>query len=482
MNVPIRRLAIGFMVLFTALLANVTYIQAFQAEDLNARSDNRRVLLDEYARERGAIIVGSEPIARSVPTDGQFKYLRQYPEAELYAHTTGFYSYVYGRSAIERAENPVLSGSDNRLFVRRVVDLVTGAQTRGGNVVLTLNPRAQQAAFEGLQGKKGAAVALDPRTGAILAMVSTPSYDPNPLASHSTTEQREAWTTLNDDPTKPMLNRAAAQTLPPGSTFKLVTAAAALESGQYTPASVLPGPEGLQLPQSSHVLRNHNDRACGANDETTLTNALRISCNTAFASVGMDLGDDALREQAEKFGFNSQPLVEMNAATSVFPEDIDAAQTALSSIGQFDVRATPLQIAMVSAAIANRGVLMKPHLVSEVLGPDLAPLETTRPEEQSVAVSPETARDLTAMMVEVVANGTGSNAQISGITVAGKTGTAEHARGALPYAWFTAFAPADDPRVAVAVVVEDAGENTEVSGNRLAAPIARAVMEAVLQQ
>jgi penicillin-binding protein A len=486
-NSPIRRVAAGCMLLVLALLANITYVQAFQADDLNARSDNRRVLLDEYARERGPILVADVPVAQSVPTEGEFAYLRQYPQALLYAHATGYYSFVFGRSAVERSQNEILSGNDDRLFVRRLVDLVTNREPQGGTVRLTLDPAAQEAAYEALGDNKGAVVALDPSTGAILAMVSKPSYDPNPLASHSVAEQQEAWDALLADPNKSDRNRAIAQTLPPGSVFKVVTAAAALESGRYEPDSEVPGPASYDLPQSTRELPNQSGQPCGSGPEqlTTLANALRVSCNTAFAYLGNDLGDDALRDQAERFGFNSEPLTDenLNAATSVFPAELDPPQTALSAIGQFDVRATPLQIAMVSAAVANGGVLMNPYLIAEVRGPDaVTVLEQTDPEELSRAVTTDSARELTDMMVEVVENGTGENAQMDGVRVAGKTGTAQTTADRPPYAWFTSFAPADDAQVAVAVVIEEAPDTArdDIGGGRLAAPIARAVMEAVL--
>ncbi len=489
MNSPIRRVAAGCLLLVLALLVNITYVQAFQADDLNARSDNRRVLLDEYARERGPILIGADntPIAQSVPTDGEFGYLRQYANGPLYAHVTGYYSFVFGRSAVERSENDILSGEDDRLFVRRLVDLVTNREPQGGAVKVTIDPAAQQAAYDGLGDFKGAVVALDTQTGAILAMVSKPSYDPSPLASHSISEQQAAWDALLADPNKPDRNRAIAQTLPPGSVFKIVTAAAALESGRYEPDSEIPGPAEYDLPQSTVNLPNQSGQACGQGPENliTLTDALRVSCNTAFAYLGNDLGDDALREQAERFGYNSAPLTDedLNAAESIYPAELDPPQTALSAIGQFDVRATPLQIAMVSAAVANDGVLMRPFLIDEVRGPDLVSvIEQTEPEEQSRAMSPESAAELTQMMVEVVENGTGRNAQMDGVEVAGKTGTAQSAEGRAPYAWFTSFAPADDARVAVAVVIEDAVgvEPNDIGGGRLAAPIAKSVMEAVL--
>ena len=487
MNGPIRKVAAGCMLLVFLLLANITYVQAIRADDLNARSDNRRVLLDEYAKERGPILVGDEPVALSVETDDEFAYLRQYPVPLVYASATGYYSSVFGRSAVDRSENDVLSGNDDRLFARRLVDLVTNREQRGGTVKLTLNPAAQQAAYDALGDNKGAVVALDPRTGAILTMVSKPSYDPNPLASHSVEEQQAALQVLQEDPEKPTLNRAIAQTLPPGSVFKIVTAAAALESGRYEPDSLIPGPAEYDLPQSTVDLPNQSGEPCGSGPEelTTLTNALRVSCNTAFAYLGNDLGDDALREQAERFGYNSEPLTDedLNAATSIFPAELDAPQTALAAIGQFDVRATPLQIAMVSAGIANDGTVMNPYLIEELRDPDrVKVLERTEPEELSRAVSTETAQELTDMMVEVVENGTGQNGQLDGIHVAGKTGTAQTTPERPPYAWFTSFAPADDAQIAVAVVIEEAPDTArdDIAGGRLAAPVAKAVMEAVL--
>ena len=487
MNGPIRKVAAGCMLLVFLLLANITYVQAIRADELNSRSDNRRVLLDEYAKERGPILVGDEPVALSVETDDEFAYLRQYPVPLLYAPATGYYSSVFGRSAVERSENDILSGNDDRLFARRLVDLVTNREQRGGTVKLTLNPAAQQAAYDALGDNKGAVVALDPRTGAILAMVSKPSYDPNPLASHSVGEQQAAWQVLQEDPEKPTLNRAIAQTLPPGSVFKIVTAAAALESGRYESDSLIPGPAEYDLPQSTVDLPNQSGEPCGSGPEelTTLTNALRVSCNTAFAYLGNDLGDDALREQAERFGYNSEPLTDedLNAATSIFPAELDAPQTALAAIGQFDVRATPLQIAMVSAGIANDGTVMNPYLIEELRDPDrVKVLERTEPEELSRAVSTETAQELTAMMVEVVENGTGQNGQLDGIQVAGKTGTAQTTAERPPYAWFTSFAPADDAQIAVAVVIEEAPDTArdDIAGGRLAAPVAKAVMEAML--
>ncbi|RJK94724.1 peptidoglycan D,D-transpeptidase FtsI family protein [Vallicoccus soli] len=485
MNRPLRRMGAVVMLLFAVLLVNVNYLQAFRADDLRNRPGNSRTILEEYDRERGPILVDGRAVADSVATDDQLRYLRRYPSGPLFAHATGYYSYVYGAAGVERAENDVLAGNDDRLFVRRLGNLITGEEVQGGAVSLTLDPAAQQAAAEGLDGRKGAVVALDPTTGAILALVSSPTYDPNALSSHDGGAIRGAYEQLTADEDQPLLDRALRETYPPGSTFKLVTAAAALESGRYDPDSEVPGPAELDLPLTDVGLPNSDRAQCTpGSDTTTLTNALRRSCNSSFGAVGLDLGADALREQAQAFGFGQEDrTVPLTTATSAFPEDPDAPQTAQSAIGQFDVRATPLQVAMVAAGIANNGVVMEPYLVDQVQAPDLSVLDRTEPEELSAAVSPEVAAELRAMMVEVVEEGTGTNGQLDGVTVAGKTGTAQQGEGEPPHAWFTSFAPAgpgETARVAVAVVIEDGGGEAEISGNRLAAPIAQDVMAAVL--
>jgi len=487
-NAPLRRVAVACSLMLLALLVAANWIQAVEADSLRNRPGNARVIIQEYSRERGAILVGERAIASSRETNDELKFLRRYSNGPLYAPATGYYSFVYGATGIERAENEILAGTDSKLFVDRVAGLLTGETPKGGNVTLTLNPAAQRAADRGLDrlsgDARGAVVAIAPKTGAILAMVSRPSYDPNRLSSHDGTAIREAFDKLNSDPSKPMLNRAISETYPPGSTFKIVTSAAAIESGQFTPGSPVPGPAQLDLPQTRSNLPNFDGQQCSpGSDTTTLANALRRSCNTSFGAIGLQLGPDALRDQAEKFGFNRDDIqVPMTAATSVFPADINPPQTAQSAIGQFDVRATPLQMAMVVAGIANQGSVMKPYLVEDIRAPDLSVLESTRPDELSRAVSAQTAAQVTQMMVEVVEKGTGTNAKISGVQVAGKTGTAQIGGGKSPHAWFVSFAPADDPQVAVAVVVENGAEQAEVSGNKLAAPIARQVMEAVLNR
>lgn len=481
MNTPLRRLSTVVVVMFLALMTSATWVQFVQAPSLNSDQRNVRTLYREYGNFRGPIVVGGEAIATSTPVDDSFGYLRGYANGPLYAPVTGYYSIVYRRSGIEEWYNTELNGSADSLFLERLQDLVTGRETRGASVELTIDPAVQQAAWDALGDQRGAVVALDPTTGAILAMVSKPSFDPNVLASHDLASVRASWDSLLADPTDPLVNRAiAGDTYPPGSTFKLVTAAAALESG-FTSETPVAAPRELTLPQTSTVLRNFGGSSCSSTGAMSLADALRISCNTAFAQIGVDLGADELRAQAEAFGFDQPLNVPMQVTESRFPENPDAPQTALSAIGQYEVRVTPLQMAMVSAAIGNGGVQMTPYLVQAVRSQDLTVVSEADPSELRRSVSESTANQLRDMMVGVVANGSGSAAQIPGVTVAGKTGTAQTTDDVAPHAWFTAFAPAEAPRVAVAVVVENGGSmGSEATGGRVAAPIARAVIQAAL--
>jgi peptidoglycan glycosyltransferase len=478
----VRRLAAVMLVLVLALMLNLTWLQVFGADNLRDQNGNSRTLLREYSRERGPILVGSTSVARSIPTKDQLRYLRTYQNGPRYAPATGFYSLVYGATGLERTENSILSGSDDRFFVDRLEQLFAGRNVAGGAVRTTLDAKAQKAAYDGLAGRTGAVVAIDPRTGAILALASSPSFDPNVLSSHDSAKINKAYQAYQADPDQPMQNRPLTMTLPPGSTFKLVTAAAALQSGKYTPDTEVPGPAELALPQTDRKLRNWTGQRCGPNDTTTLTNALAISCNTAFASIGMALGPDALREQAEKFGFNNSFQIPLRAATSRFPTDLNPPETAMAAIGQFDVTASALQMAMVGAGIGNNGTVMSPYLVAQVLGPDLAVLEQAEPSAYADAMTPTNAAALLSMMETTVTQGTASNAQIPGVRVAGKTGTAQSGTNAKAHAWFVAVAPVQSPEVAVAVVLQNGGGAAEVSGNALAGPIARAVMEAVLAE
>ncbi|MBC3763894.1 peptidoglycan D,D-transpeptidase FtsI family protein [Quadrisphaera oryzae] len=482
MNAPLRRLAVVVTAMFTALMVAATWVQFVDAGQLRADPRNSRTLYDRLGRERGPITTADGTvIAESVPEDDQYRYQRTYPEGPLYSAVTGTFSVTTGPSGLEKAEDEYLSGTSDKLFYRRITDLLTGTQPGGAVVETTLRDAVQKAAADGLGDQQGAVVALDPKTGDVLALYSSPGWDPNALASHDTSAAAQAASSLDAAAGDPLVSKATAQRYPPGSTFKLVTTAAALESGKYTADSVLDGPAQLTLPQTTATLANDDDRPCGTDGKTSLADALRVSCNTAYASLGMALGQDALREQAQKFGFDSAFDIPTPVAKSTFPASLNAPQLAQSSIGQFDVSATPMQMAMVAAAIANGGVVMQPNLVRTVRGRDLEVLDAPRPTERGRAVSEQTASSLTAMMEGVVQSGTGRRAQIPGTAVAGKTGTAQNAAGAAPHAWFTAFAPANDPEVAVAVFVESGGSAAqEASGGSVAAPIAKSVMQAAL--
>jgi peptidoglycan glycosyltransferase len=489
MNASLRRISVTVMALIVLLLLNATMTQVFAADSLRADPRNQRVLLDEYSRQRGQIVAGGQLLAYSVATDNRFRFLRVYPNPAVYAPVTGFYSLRYSSSGLERAEDAVLNGSDERLFGRRLADFFTGRDPRGGNVDTTLNPRVQQAAWDGMQQGcggppcKGAVVALEPSTGKILAMVSSPSFDPNLLSSHDPEVQAQAWQRLRDDPDNPMTNRAIAETYPPGSTFKVVTTAAALQAGasdtqQLTAASSIP------LPDSTATLENYGGTTCGNSPTVSLKQAFALSCNTAFVQLGLLTGADALRNMAHSFGLDSTPgVIPLQVAESTVGLIPDAAALGMSSIGQKDVALTPLQNAQIAATIANGGVTMQPYLVNSLKGPDLSNISTTAPYQQRRAVSPQVAAKLTELMVgaEKVAQQKGA---IPGVQIASKTGTAEHGtdpRNTPPHAWYIAFAPAHMPKVAVAVLVENGGDRLSATGGALAAPIGRAVIEAALQ-
>ncbi|SFL63094.1 peptidoglycan D,D-transpeptidase FtsI family protein [Geodermatophilus ruber] len=477
MNAPLRRVAISVLVLFTLLIVNVNYIQVVRSDELRNDPSNTRVLAEEYDRERGSIVVDGTEVALSVPTDGRLTYLRQYPQGPVYAPVTGYYSLVYGNTQLERAENEILAGSDPRLTFRRLADLFTGRDPAGGDVVVTLDPAVQETAMAELEGVTGAVAALDPSTGAVLGLASTPSFDPNQLSSHDPQAIRDYAAELEASEHDPRLNRAIGDNYPPGSVFKVIVAAAALANG-YTPDSVIPAPDTLTLPGTSTTLENFGGSSCSSTGEQTLIDALTISCNTAFAQLGIDLGEDRVREMAEAFGMDGEGRqIPLPVAPSSMGDPENDAQLGVSSIGQQDVRMTPLQAAMIAAAVANDGTLMNPYLVDQLRAPDLSVLDQTDPEELSEPVSPEVAEQLTEMMTSVVANGSGRAARIPGVEVAGKTGTAQVAEGVPDHNWFIGFAPADDPQIAVAVFVANGGG----TGGDTSAPIAREVMRAYLE-
>lgn len=511
MNRPIRKVAVFLAVLLAAILVNLNIVQVAQGNHYRNDPDNRRVLLAEYSSQRGPITVGGSAIVTSVPTGDDLKYLRKYSDGPMYAAVTGYYSYIYSTSGIEDAENNVLSGHDSRQFTSQLADIFTGRNPRGGGVDLTLNKAAQTAAYNAMRlpngtYKRGAVVALDPTTGAILAAVSTPSYDPNTISSHDPNKITASWRALQKDPAQPMLDRAFNQLYPPGSVMKVVVSAAALDKGK-TPSSVVaapnsywplggsgPCPANLRSP----CVENFNGETCQNGTTASLEFALAKSCNTAFAELAVkDIGGTDLAKQASAFGFDgSQLSVPLNVATSTIGTQADMndpAALAQSAFGQRDVRITPLQAAMISAAVANGGTLETPYLVQRELAPNLSVLHTTDPKTLSQAVTPAVAQYLQQMMEAVITSpeGTGGAAQITdiaGVVVGGKTGTADtgvfvHGQQTPPHAWFSGFALQNGaPKIAVAVVIENGGVNgDETTGGLAAAPVAKAVMEAYLK-
>ncbi len=495
MERQIRRLGVGLLVLFLLLLAQINYIQVFAADRLeNNRANATRQLKAEYAVDRGSILAsdGRTVLASSRRSSGLLRYQRRYPQGERYAHLTGYYSFVFGRSELEQSFNSYLAGDAPELLPQTLTDLVLGRDRRGATIVTTIDPAIQEAAEQAAAAEPGdvAVAVVEPSTGNVLAMVSEPSYDPNRLAAQDGQAVREAWDELNADPEKPMVSRASDELFPPGSTFKLVTASAALENG-FGPESVWPNPRELDLPLTDATLENFGGEHCsGGVPQITLAEALRISCNVVFGEIGLELGAEKLAEEARLYGFTAEAgddLVPFDIpwVSGVFPDPATfegrTPAIALSAIGQQDVAANPMQMALVSSAIANGGILMQPRLVTEIRDPSGRVIGQFEPEEFSTPLSPQNASILTQMMVSVVQSGTGTAAQIPGVTVAGKTGTAQHGEGEAPHAWFTCFAPAESPQVAVAVIVLDGGSlGSEATGGQVAAPIARAVLEAAL--
>jgi peptidoglycan glycosyltransferase len=485
-NTPVRRVALAVMGMIVLLMANLTYVQVVKAGDYRNDARNQRVLLAEYSRQRGQISAAGQVLAQSVETGDRLRFQREYPDGAVYSTVTGFYSVLYSSSAIERSMDEVLNGNDDRLFARRLSDLITGRDPSGGNVVLTIDPAVQQAAYDALTSRDyaGAVVALRPQTGQILAMVSTPTYDPNKLASHSSEEQTAAWKRFNGDEPPVLSNRTISETYPPGSTFKLIDTAAALQNG-YTPDSQLTAASEITLQDTATKLENFAGTACGTGATASLRDALARSCNTAFAELGAQLGEDKIRAQAQAFGVGAAPpAIPMTVAPSTLGDIPDTASLQQSSIGQRDVRFTPLQNAMIVAAIANGGQVMAPYLVQQVLSPTLDVLDETQPDRLGRAMPADVAKTLTDLMIGAE-NRTQGGGKITGVQIAAKTGTAEHGtdpKATPPHNWYVAFAPAENPQVAVAVLVENGGDRSlEATGGSRAAPIGRAVIAAGLR-
>ncbi|UWX97159.1 penicillin-binding protein 2 [Arthrobacter zhaoxinii] len=479
MNQAIRNSWVVALAMFVLILGSLTYVQFFAADKLNTNPNNNRGIYRDFGEPRGSILVDGKAIAESVPSNDEFNYQRVYNSPELYSHLTGFFN-LNGTTQLEMNMNAELSGNSSQQFYDKLVALFSGAQSQGASVELTIDPELQQLAYDLIpDGQRGTIVMMDPKTGDILAMVSKPSYDTNLLAGHDTALLGANMDALTSTPgLSPYLNPATQSLLAPGSVFKLIDTAAALESGKYDADSVIPNPPELPLPGTNISLPNFTTGACSARSEADFAFALAWSCNTVFAQVALDLGQDNIAAQAKKFGFDTPLAIPNEVVASHFPDNEDEAQLALASIGQGSVTATPLEVAMISAAIANNGVQMTPNLIRSVRAPDLSVIDEPKPTELNTSISPDTARQLTEWMVGVVDNGSAKSAQVPGFQVAGKTGTAQ-VDGRGDNAWFTGFAPADDPQVAISVVMEDVDLAT---GAQLTTPSAQKLLEAVLNK
>ncbi|AEV81063.1 peptidoglycan glycosyltransferase [Actinoplanes sp. SE50] len=484
MNAPLRRAGVVVLVLFGLIFANLNWVQAYKADDYRTAARNPRVTVAEYERPRGGIEADGTPLAENKATDDTLKYLRVYPKKEIYAPVLGYKPVNLGATGIEESENDFLSGESDKLFADRLSDMFTGEETGGGNVLLSLKTKAQEVAWKQMTenqrgAKRGAAVAIDPRTGAIQALVSMPSYDPNLLATHDKNAAAKAYKELNATKDQPMLNRALSQTLPPGSTFKVIVSAAALQNGYDVDSQI---PAGSVYEESGAVIRNAEDEVCPGSS-ISLKEALTESCNTGYAKLGVKLGADKVKAEAKAFGFEDEslkvgdlesgdglPVAASHTGAIANPDGTtDKGALAQSSIGQRDVRMTPLQGALIAATVANGGEQMRPYLVQKLVSQDRRTIYTVSPKKRSNPIDGEVASKLKEMMVSVVENGTGKKAKIDGFTVGGKTGTAQNAEGANPHGWFIGFAFNDKGEAvsAVCVMLEN------VSGGHASAEAAR---------
>jgi penicillin-binding protein A len=483
MNRAIRRVGIGITVLIILLVGQLTYLQVYDADRLANDPRNIRFQLRDFSKPRGQIVTADgQIVARSVETDDELKFQRIYPLGQLFAQIAGYQSFVFGNTAVERKYNNVLAGRDPLLQIRNVGDVLAGKEPVG-NVVLSLSAGLQSAARDALGGQRGSVVLMNPKTGAVLAMYSNPSFDPQPYAGHDSKDVEAYNRLLRADPAKPDLARAYRERYPPGSTFKVITAATGLTTGTVTPETNFPTISQLDLPQTNATLKNFGGETCGG----TLARSFQQSCNTTFGQLGLDLGERFVPGM-EAFGIYSAPPIDMipGAAQSSGPPPGSFQQNqpnfAFAGIGQGDVFVTPLQMALAASAVSNGGVIMQPHVAERVTDADDNSVRALAPSQEPwrTAMSSDVAATMTTMMISVVEGGTGTAARIPGVSVAGKTGTAQNETGA-PHAWFVGFAPAEDPQVAVAVIVEHGGDaGSEATGGRVAAPIAAQMMRRVL--
>jgi len=476
-NRAIKHLGWAIVVLFLALAGNLVYLQVIEADELADDPRNIRTLIRDFSGPRGDILTSDgEVVARSVEVDDEFEYQREYPLGDLMSQVSGYFSFSRGSTGVEAAYNDELTGRDFDLQVRNLEDLVLGKENTG-NVVLSVSAGAQRAAADALGGRKGSVVVLDPNNGEIVALYSNPTFNPQFLASHDIAAADEVFRSLEADPAKPDLARAFREIYPPGSGFKIVTTAAALDDGLATPTEpVFPSLSSLTLPLTNTTLRNFGAGVCGGN----LTESFVRSCNTTFGQLGLDLGE-RFPPAMERFGIYSAPPIDLRpgAVDSAGPEPGTFEQNkplfAFAGIGQGEVATTPLQMALVAAAVANGGVVPEPHVGREIRDDEGTVISRIRPGDWRTAMPAQTAAEISSMMVEVVQRGTGTAAALPDVTVAGKTGTAENSQGPTDHAWFVGFAPAESPRFAIAVLVENAG-----SGGTVAAPVAGQVLGALL--
>lgn len=486
MNLPIRRVAYAVVALLLVLVGQLTYLQVVHADEYANDPRNARKILDEYSRPRGAILTADgQIVAVSTKVGDEFVYQRSYPQGDLFGQISGYQSVVYGTTGLEAEYEKVLTGKGPPARIRGLGDLgdLLVGRSDPSNLVLTVGRQEQQIARDALGDQKGSVVVLDPRDGSVVAMYSNPTYDPNLLASHNVKNVQMAYSLLNLATDQPLLPRAWAEVYPPGSTFKVVTTTAGLETGTVTPDSEFPVLRQLPLPQTNNTISNFGNASCGG----TVFESFVHSCNTTFAAIGLALGNQ-FPPAMSRFGIGDRPPLDTtrpDPAPSTGPApgsfDDNKPQFALAGIGQGPVSATPLQMALVAAAIANGGVVPTPHFGREVQDAKGETLQKIAPAPWRQATDATTAAEVRDMMVAVVARGTGRNAAIPGVTVAGKTGTAQVGDGGAPHAWFIAFAPAEAPRYAIAVFVDRGGRfGTEATGGQVAAPIAREVLMQLL--
>jgi penicillin-binding protein A len=495
MNRALRRVSLICLVLFVALLININWVQGFDASSLANEPGNGRTVSSTLQFQRGSIVTADQKIVAYSKMNKNFgEYQRHYPGGPIYAPVTG-YDTLFSQTGIEGAENKELAGTDPALEVHNLIDLISGKPKKGATVTLTVNSAAQQAAYAALKasGREGGVVALNPQTGAIIAMASYPSYNPELLATLDGNKLNKNDKRLLADPGHPLINNALSTTFPPGSTFKIVTSSTAFVTGKVADENTpVFAPTRLTLPGTTTQLINDNGSACNnggnpsGNGKVPLIYAFTVSCNTVFGALGEKLSGSALKAEGTKYGFNNPNLTVapgMQAATSNLPLYSDPAQRAGGAIGQQSDTVTPLQEAMLSATVANDGTLMKPYLVQKVTAPDLSTIATTTSATLGNPITPAQAQHLQAMMTSVVqspvgtAHLTAGPQATGGILIAGKTGTAQNGinNSGLDDAVFTCYAPTSNPQIAVGVVVKGGGFGADA-----AAPVAVKIIEAYL--